>query len=347
MNLISFALLGRIFGIAGKKLGEWYRDHLSDFKNPKTQKALHSNDTVDPGLIDRKTGKLKVVHVPILRPENFGEDMALDDKNIDGEGYTILSNKKTGKIALLASTTKTAILAGILGKLPATMLFSVKTVSRDLAESYDWLTRTVFMNAMAVADKFHVVKLGLEALQDVRIRYRQEILRAERMKREKWKKTGKSRPPPASHPHRHANGETAKEILARSRYLLFSFESEWGDSQRERAAILFAEFPELGKAYKLICGFRAFYRMKTGNPELARRKLSDWYAKMGTEDIEEMTNFASLVERHEGEILNYFVSGHTNAFAESLNSKIQACIRTSFGIRDLDFFHFRLRQQFS
>jgi hypothetical protein len=43
------------------------------------------------------------------------------------------------------------------------------------------------------------------------------------------------------------------------------------------------------------------------------------------------------MKRHEGEIMNYFEEGHTNAFAESLNNKIQGFVRSNYGIRDRDF----------
>jgi transposase len=65
---------------------------------------------------------------------------------------------------------------------------AVKTVSKDLAENYDWMARTCFMNAMKIADKFHVIKLAMEALQAVRIRLRQTALTNERERREEWKK---------------------------------------------------------------------------------------------------------------------------------------------------------------
>jgi hypothetical protein len=59
---------------------------LSGFDDPEAQKRLHEHDTVDPALIDKETGKPKKVFVPILKPENFGENMTIDDKNIGGEG---------------------------------------------------------------------------------------------------------------------------------------------------------------------------------------------------------------------------------------------------------------------
>lgn len=349
---MSFAVCGLFLGICGKKIYEWYRNTLSGYAKEEVQKGLHEHDTVDPTLIDRMTKQLKVVPVPLFAPEHLGENMALDDKNIGGEGYTILSNKDTGKIALMAMTTKAKLLCNLLDKMPTTLLMRVKTISKDLAQGYDWVTRTVFLNAVRIADKFHVVKLGMDALEDVRIRYRQEVLSLERKAKEEWKKAGKKmkefivmNPVEVLN-----NGETIKELLAKSRYLLFSFESEWTDTQRQRAGLLFERFPEIKEAYGILCAFRNFYKCKTKEPESrhrAREALQRWYEKANASNIEEIKNFIHIVKSHEGEIINYFEEGHTNAFAESLNNKIQNFVRSNYGIRDRDFFHFRVKKHFS
>lgn len=52
-------------------------------------------------------------------------------------------------------------------------------------------------------------------------------------------------------PFRYHNGDTRKELLIRSRYLLFKSANDWTDSQKQRAAILFEEYPDIKKAYGL------------------------------------------------------------------------------------------------
>lgn len=333
---------------------------LSGFFEEKQQKELHEHD-LPKGPADPKTGEIPVISVPIFRPENFGKNMALDDKNIGGEGYTVLSNKDTGKIAVLAQTTKASELAEILRKASVKIRYTVETISKDLAENYDWIARTLFLNATRIDDKFHVLKLGFEALQDVRVRYRQIVLTAERKKREekkaqerkrkaeykrknkKYEKTKEKK----SAPKTYENGDTLKELLAKSRYLLFQFEIKWSESQKERAAILFRVFPEIQKAYQPMCNFRYFYQVKIGDTPKAKKKLKEWYKEVKKEEIEEMLNFSSTIKQHQGTILNYFETGQTNAFAESLNSQIQRFVQSNSGTKDRDFFHFRLKGYFS
>jgi transposase len=351
-------VLGLILGNDGKKIYRWYKEVLSGFLKEEEREMLHEHDLPQAKKADSRTGEIPVLSVPILKAENFGEHMTIDDKNIGGEGYTVISNKNTGKIAVLAQTTKTGILAAILQKIPVSIRYRVKVINKDLAEGYDWIARTLFLNAIRVDDKFHVLKWGFEALQAVRVRYRQLVLTEERNGREERKaldrerkaereKLGKicrkSKEPTQS--KTYSNGDTKKELLARSRYLLFSFRGKWTESQKERAEILFREFPEIEKAYDLMIQFRGFYQTKVGDGKTAKKRLREWYGKV--EGIEEMETFASTVAHHEDTILNYFETGQTNAFAESINSKIQRFVQSNQGTNDRDFFHFRLKGYFS
>ena len=146
---------------------------------------------------------------------------------------------------------------------------------------------------------------------------------------------------------RYANGDTIRQLLARSRYLLFAFETQWTDSQKERSKILFSLFPEIEKAYRDICAFRSFYNVNIGNTEKAKQSLFHWYKRMNTSQIPELKTFLHTVKNNQASILEYFYEGHTNAFAESLNAKIQRFVASNFGIHNRDFFHFRLNKIFS
>ena len=44
----------------------------------------------------------------VFEPKNIGEQMSIDDKAIGRDGYTILSNTKTGKIAMMIESTQDA-----------------------------------------------------------------------------------------------------------------------------------------------------------------------------------------------------------------------------------------------
>lgn len=173
--------------IDGKKLWRWYRDVLSGFMEETSQEKLHRYD-FDVTI----AGKTKTVKVPILKTENIGPNMAIDEKQIGEEMHTVLSNRDTGKIALLACTIKLGELATLIPYFEGKAI-DVKTVTRDLSNCYNSFCRQAFPNAIHIADKFHIVKSLLDAQQDVRVRYRQEILREKRLKYEAFKKKEKLR----------------------------------------------------------------------------------------------------------------------------------------------------------
>lgn len=283
--------------------------------------------------------------------------MAIDEKYINGEFYTLLTNGITGKIALMAATTKTSLLNRVMPKFGDT-LFNVKILTRDLASNYDWFGRENFMNAAQVADKFHVVKHAFEALQDIRIYYRQKLLTQRREAFDAYKVKKKTSPgltfeyPETKLP----NKETHRQLLSRSQYLLYKKKNDWTPGQAQRAALLFKHYPEIEKAYGLICKFRDWYSAdniisnqldkpsKIKAVSLIGEKLDEWICQAAASDITEVLNFKSLVERNRGCILNYFFTGKTNAIAEANNSIIQHFLQTNRGSKNLDFFYFRLRQ---
>lgn len=347
--------------MCGKKIHHWYKDCLSGFSSKEEQEKLHEHDIVDPDIKD-KSREVKTVTVPIFKSENFGKNMSVDDKNIGGIGYMIFRNKCTGKIALMIATTKLKLIKPILYLLSSTILFNVEKITCDLAPGFHWFFKEVFPRSIQIADKFHVVKHCLDALQDVRIRYRQMFLTKRRKAYEKHKKDENHRAKECERnriPYKrkkfeyeeikYENGETPLELLAKSRYLLFQFPHQWEDYQRERATILFREFPEIQHSYELSCKFRNW--MKKENIGKSQRELlqeiKTWFQDTEDAEIEEMLNFKNLVERNCNFILNYFEEGLTNADAEALNSRIQRFIGMNIGVKERNFFHYRLKKHFS
>lgn len=342
--------------VESQKLWRWYRDVLSGFLEPEVQKQHHQYD-----VFHKEKGQQVCIRTPILEPENIGPHMAIDEKQIGEEMHTVLTNRETGKIALLSKTLKAKELSEVSSFLEE-RAFEIKTITRDLSNNYDWFCRTAFPNAVHIADKFHIVKNLLDASQAVRVRYRQEILRDKRLKYEQHKDKEKHRKAQCSLEGKRykkrkfvykepktSNGETPLQLLARSRYLLYKFPSQWTSNQEHRATTLFELYPEIEKTYQLTCEFRNWYKKENiGKDRLFLRvQINKWYRKVEKADIDELLNFKSMAERNETIILRYFEKGYTNAIAECLNSKIQRFITINQGTRDREFFYFRLRKFFA
>lgn len=71
----------------------------------------------------------KTVLVPIFRPEHVDVHMAIDEKHMNGKFYTVLSNAKTGKVALLCSTINPKELKICLDKFSPVLLSKVEFVT--------------------------------------------------------------------------------------------------------------------------------------------------------------------------------------------------------------------------
>jgi hypothetical protein len=83
------------------------------------------------------------------------------------------------------------------------------------------------------------------------------------------------------------------------------------------------------------------------NISLLKNELQLWMKNVETDEVDEMINFKSLVERNTLSIMGYFRFGATNAIAENINSQIQRFIMINQGTRDRKFFYFRMKKYFS
>lgn len=292
-------------------------------------------------LSDFREWEKKVDADALVYPENFGEFMSIDETALyKGELYTIITNKerhgKKGCLAALIKGTKNEVVSKALQKVPVAKRMAVTEITADLAETMDWICRTNFMNATLVADRFHVQQVVSEAVQEIRINLRRKAIDEEN---ELIVTAKRERKP--YRPITYANGDTKKQLLARGRYLLFKPSSKWSPSQKERADILFAEYPEIKNAYDFSMYFRGIFEHAKTRKD-AERRLNQWMAKVKTSPIPTMISAANTVNNNLGKILNYFPDGSTNASAESFNAKLKGFRAMVRGIRDMKFFLFRI-----
>jgi len=196
--------------------------------------------------------------------------------------------------------------------------------------------RRCFSNAQRVIDRFHVQKLAYDAVQEARITYRWEALDAESKSIEEARKNKQ-----VYQPEVLSNGDTLKQLLARSRYLLFKHPSKWTASQKERAELLFPRYPELFKAYNLSIRLGNIFTT-CKSKQIAFKRLAIWYNDVEAAGIESFKTVSRSVQMHYEAILNFFDNRSTNASAESFNAKIKAFRAASRGVRDTAFFLFRL-----
>jgi transposase len=114
-------------------------------------------------------------------------------------------------VAIFAGTKVEPIIEQLL-KLSAKKRAKVKEITLDMANSMKTIAKKCFPKAIQVTDRFHVQKLALEALQDIRIKHRWDAIDLENEAIKKAKDTNKTYKPQV-----FSNDDTRKQLLARSR----------------------------------------------------------------------------------------------------------------------------------
>ncbi len=305
------------YGMDGDRLGRQYKEHLSGYR--RWDQRTHAEEW-------------------LLYPENIGRRLSLDETSpSQGELYTVLTNKSAynGKRAIVRGTRSEDVIR-VLERIPHRKRKRVREVTLDMANSMRRIATVCFPKAQVVIDRFHVQKLALDAAQDERIRLRwKEIDNDNRLRREARSKGFRHEP------LTFGNGDTRRELLARSRYLLYKSPDDWTDSQKERARILFREYPSINKAYTLANTLRQIFNRRSAK-DSARLNLARWYNDVENSDFDSFRSVMDTVREHHDEILNYYNHCSTNASAEQFNSKIKSFRKSLRGVKDIGFFFFRL-----
>ncbi|QOW11924.1 transposase [Kaistella flava (ex Peng et al. 2021)] len=142
------------------------------------------------------------------------------------------------------------------------------------------------------------------------------------------------------------NGDTRKQLLTRSRYLLYKSQEKSTESQQGRAEILFQNYPDIEKAYGLTNGFLQIYDKRTLK-DVAMLKLAHWFREVENAGFKSFNTLVRTIIQDYNDILNYFINRSTNASAESFNAKIKNFRMQLRGVTDRKFFIFRLTQIFA
>ena len=124
-------------------------------------------------------------------------------------------------------------------------------------------------------------------------------------------------------------------------YFLHKNKSKWSPNQIERANLLFELYPDIQKAYNLTQDLRNIFE-NTTDKIIGFAKLAKCHEKVNQSGFKSFNTISKTIINHYQTMLNYFDNRSTNASAESFNAKIKA-FRSQFrGVRNIEFFLFRL-----
>jgi len=175
--------------------------------------------------------------------------------------------------------------------------------SSDMSKAYRAGIQFCFPKAKHTVDKFHVKKLMLDAMDEVR---------------------------------RSEQKEQQSKLLHLGRRLLMIPEARQEEKQRERIAEISKEYPKTGRAYRMVQAIDTVYGSKDANE--AKERLDQLYSWMRKSRLEPMKRAALTLRNYSVEILNIFHSKLTNAICEGINSMIQAAKRKARGYHTFDGF---------
>jgi transposase len=185
--------------------------------------------------------------------------------------------KKNGKpenIELVSMDMSLAFIAGVVDKLP---------------------------DSQIVFDKFHIIKMLNEALDEVR--------RIERK---------------------------GNEMLKNHRYTILRKYKNLSKEKKYELDALLPLYPKLGEAYRLRQLFLDVFDVK--NTEEAKGYLWFWCEQALDAGIEPFRKFVNTIKAHWSGVVAYFDKKVTNGVLEGINSKIQLAKRRARGYRNTDNF---------
>lgn len=159
----------------------------------------------------------------MVYPDNISESIAIDELTLSkGELYIYITSKDNhqcnGTLIACLQGTKAEDIIGWGMQIPEQKRLKVKEISLDMAANMRLAAETLFLNA----------RLVLDAVQDIRIAYRKEALEEENREISNCRRRKKP-----YNPERYKNGDTKKELLARSRYLLYRLPTKATKNQKE------------------------------------------------------------------------------------------------------------------
>ena len=282
----------------------------------------------------------------LVFPENIGPNLAIDETSLsNGELYTFVTNRDKhgleGCLVAVIAGTKSDDVIRVLEMIDEKDREIVTEVTLDLSDSMRRIVRSAFPKAKRVIDRFYIQKLACDAVQEIRIAHRWEAIQQSNEEMEICRRAGIK-----YEPFMFANGDTQKELLVRSRYLLFKSAEKWTKRQSERARILFEEYPDIKETYGLCHSLRMTFAKNTIK-DAARLSMAKWYNQVEKAGLKQFNVIAKTFQEHYDDILNFYNNRSSNASAESFNDKIKLFRANLRGIADKKFFLFRIAKLYA
>jgi len=231
--------------------------------------------------------------------------------NAGGEKFqTIMADAESHRILDILPNRKTSDLVRYFLKYPREERMKVKYVVIDMSKLFKGVAEVCFPKAVIVADRYHVVRQAVWAMENVRKRV-QKALSPE------WRKHFK-----------------------RSRYLLNKDPAKMSAEECDNLRVILGISSDLEYAYDLKNDFIKL--MHAENSETGRKLLSEWVFTAERAGLAEFNACTKAIHNWSDEILASLDCSYNNGFTEGCNNKTKVLKRISFGVRNFARFRNRI-----
>jgi transposase len=178
---------------------------------------------------------------------------------------------------------------------------NINTVSMDMSPAFICGAIAHLPKAQIVFDKFHLVKMLNQSLDEVR----------------KLERKG-------------------NELLKNHKYTVLRAYKNLKDSKKEDLVLLLESYPKLGEAYRFRELFNDMWQI--GDPQEAKGYLHFWCDLVTESGIVPFKKFVNTIKAQWNGIVAYFDKEVTNGLLEGINSKVQLAKRRARGYRNIENF---------
>ena len=231
---------------------------------------------------------------------------------------TIVTGRVEGEVRVLGvlKDRLKATVKEFFSSIPKRLRKQVRAVCSDMYEGFIQAAKEVFgKKVRIVVDRFHVAKLYRDSLDTLR---QQEMKRLRRELPE-------------------AQYKEFKGVM----WVLRKREEDVTKEDRKVLDKLFHYSPKLKQAYNFSNELTAIFDEKLSKRH-GTQKINGWIKRVQRSGLGCFDTFIKTMQRHKGEISNYFVDRHTNGFVEGLNNKIKLMKRRCYGILNIGHLFQRL-----
>lgn len=185
----------------------------------------------------------------------------------------------------------------------------VKYFVTDMNPHFKSVAKTCFPDAVIIADRYHIIRQVVWAMENVRKREQKQL------------------------------SPEFRKYFKRSKSLLNKSIEKLEDDEKNSLALMFEISPRLKEAYKLK---NYFFLVMHSNPDKAGKLLADWLLLAESKELEEFKACITAYHNWSEEIQNAIRYQWSNGFTEGCNNKTKVLKRVCFGVRNFSRFRNRI-----